>query len=273
MTITVSRRDRGQNSFGPGGGAFWYVAISDNPAVDDLAAARAAVNTTADASVDGVLLFGIQAKEVLRNANVAAWICEARYGAGGGFVTAPSPSRPSFVGSLASEKIIRSKSVVTSGISGGGTAPARDNLIAVNSEGKADGTEILRPVFTVVYSALLTDAQVNGTYAAAWLTAFGNVNLSTYKGYPPGSLLFQSMSCEPQQQGGYSVRLEFGYRPPETGLAIGDGMLLANLDGWDYLDIVAVSDFDSTIEAIISKADFYYVHRLYNRVAFGDLGV
>lgn len=272
MTITVSRRDRGENAFGPGGGRIFYVAVSDDPATDDLAAARAAVVAAADATVDGIQLFGVEAREVLRNTSVAAWHCEARYGAGGGFATAPQPSRPSFSGSLTAEKAVRGKSVVSSGASGGGSAPDRDGLIGIDSEGRAQGTDILRPVFTVVYGDTFTDAEI-ATLGAVWAALVGSVNNATFKGYPAGSLLFMGVNAEPEPQGGYTARLEFGYRPNETGLNIGDGMTGVSVDGWDYLDVVAAVEFDATAEAYINKADFYHVHRLYTRQNFATLGI
>jgi hypothetical protein len=275
MTITVARRDRGENNFGPGGGQIFYVAISDDPANDDLADARAAVVTAADATVDGIQLFGVQAREVVRNDSVAAWHCFAQYGAGGGFATVPAPSRPSFTGSLTTEKMIRSRSVVSSGGSGGGSAPDRDQLIGLDSEGRAQGTDVLVPVFTVVYSDTFTDTEISTTpgLGAIWASKVGTVNSATFKGYAAGSLLFMGVNAEPNPTGGYTARLEFGYRPNETGLAIGDGMTGVAVDGWDYLDVSAVVDFDGTAEAYINKADFYHVHRLYERASFADLGV
>lgn len=273
MTITVEKRNRGDDSFGPNGGSLFYTARSDDPDNDDFIDVLNAVVAEAPSTYNTIMLNGVKANEVLRTDNAAGWICEARYGGGGAFATAPPLDRPAYRMSLATEKMIRSKSVVTSAVSGGDPAPSRDNLIRINSDGQPEGTDVLRPVFTFAYTATLTDTQVESTYEAAWLAAAGTVNSATYKGYAAGTLLFQDLAAEPRTQGGYNVRIEFGYRPNETSIDIGDGMTLASLQGWDYLDINPEPSFDDTIDAVIAVAGSYYVHRLYDRVSWGDLGV
>lgn len=275
MTITVSKRDRGEDTFGPGGGRTFYVAVSDDPATDTITAARAAtitkINADGDGEIDGVALFGVEAREIVRTTTLAGWIMEARYGSGGGFATSPQPARPAFTASLTTEKVIRSRAVVASGASGGGSIGARDNLIGVDTKGNAEGTDVLVPVFTIVYSDRFTDSEVN-SLATFWAALSGHVNSAMWKGYPAGSLLFSGVNAEPDPSGGYTVRAEFGYRPNETGINVGDGMTGVAVDGWDILDVTPTQDFDATIDAKIAKADFYHVHRLYPRSSFASLG-
>ena len=272
MTITVTQRNRsGTNRAGSAGSEIPYRAHTNQPGTDTLATIRAYVAANIPATLDGASLTGVEVVLQHQDANQAWYFCEARYGGGGGFVYDP-PARIAFNATLANELMAKSFSVVENG-SGAGTAPDRDGLMLVNSEGKAEGTNVRRPVFIVRQNGTLTDSEVNGTYAANWLSAFGSVNNSTYAGYPAGTLLFQSLNAEPKSSGGYDVRLEFAYRPPELSVDVGDGMTIASLAGWDFLEIVPMLSFDDVTKLITTEADFFYVHRIYPRVTWADLGL
>jgi hypothetical protein len=270
MTVTVTQRDRpGLEKGSRDGSELYYRAVTDTPA-DTPGIIRAAVIAAAPATLDGQALADVEVELQLRTTSEAYWFAEARYGGGSGFTYNP-PERLAFNGSLADELIAQSLSVVESGTNGAGTAtpaPDRDRLIRVNSEGKAEGTQVRRPVFTVRQNATMTDAELD-TYVGNWLAAFGTVNGSTHLGYAAGTLLFQGLAAEPRDNGGYAVSFEYGYRPPETSLSIGDGMTIASLSGWDFLELSPKYNLDTVNGVIISEVDFYYVHRLYPRLSWG----
>lgn len=268
MPITVTQRDRpGLEKGSRDGSELFYRAVTTTPA-DTPGTIRAAILAAAPATLDGQALNDAEVELQLRTATEATWFAEVRYGGGSGFTYNP-PERVAFNGTLADELVAQSLSVVESGGQGGGSAPDRGRLVRVNSEGKAEGTQVRRPVFVVRQQTTMTDAEVI-TYAANWLSAFGTVNNATYLGYPPGSLLFQGLNAEPRDDGGYAVALEFGYRPAETSLNVGDGMTIASLAGWDFLELSPMLSFDAVAGAIVASVDFYYVHRLYPRITWGS---
>ncbi len=275
MSYTVKERRRGETQFGPRGGSLWYIVTSDQPDNDDIHGARAAVEATAPADQGGFASLGAELTEIVRMPHAAAWLAEVRYGAGSGFAALPPTLLTGFTGSLTTDKMTKGFEVVASGGSGGSAAPYRDGLIGVNSEGQAEGVDVLRPVFTRTFTNTLpvVDVEASGGHAEAWLSLLGKVNDNAYLGFPPGTLLFQGLSAEKQSTNQYAVRVEFGYRPTEHNIQIGDGMMLATLEGWDYLEIVPMLSWDDVEQIVVAQADFYYVHRIYERATFANIGI
>lgn len=275
MSYTVKQRFRGETQFGPRGGSLWYVVRSDDPENDDVHGARAAVESTAPSVQGGFTTLGAELTELVKMPHAAAWMAEVRYGGGSGFTSLPPTLLTGFTGALSTDKMTKGFEVVAGGGSGGTSAPDRDGLIGINGDGQAEGVDVMRPVFTRTFTNTLpiNDVEAPGGHAEAWLALLGTVNSNPYLGFPPGTVLFQGLSAEKQSTNQYAVRVELGYRPTETNIQIGDGMTLATLEGWDYLEIVPMLAWDAAKQIVISQADYYYVHRLYRRAAFANLGI
>jgi hypothetical protein len=270
--IEVHPRRRGENKFGPAGGSLFYRAIATDPANEGLAEVREAVGLQAPPEYDGFSLSGIEATEVVAVGPRHLYHCEARYGAGSGFTALPTNTLVSYAGTLTTETMNRSHAVVSSGRSGGaGPAPDHDQLIRVNKDGQAEGTAVLRPVWTTGYTREFSQQEIDGLLGNL-VAAFGTVNAQPFKVFPAGTLLFQGLSIEQQATGRYAARYEFGYRRNEAGVPVGDGMS-ADVAGWDFLEISPTADFDDALGIVVARAGWYFVHRLYEFVAWGDLGV
>jgi len=270
ISVTRFRRRPGRERFGPSGGSIWLRAISDDPETETTADARAALETEAPAEIDGFFLRGVDVDLIAQTDHQSVWFGEARYGAGTGFAALPVEDLNHFTAALASERMNRSHAVVDSGGSGGGPAPDHGGLVLVNRDGQPEGTDALRPVFTAGYTTSMPAADVEGTYLTRWLLAFGTVNGESFKQFPAGTLLFQGLSVEKRPTRRYDVRLEFGFRRNESNVQIGDGMS-ADVEGWDFLEIQPELGVDADV--VFAKPSYYYVHRIYERTVFGDLGV
>lgn len=271
--ISVRQRKRGETRFGPAGGSLWYIANTDDPANEGPAEIRAAVGAQALPSYDGFDALGVEASEIVTTPEYAYWLCEVRYGGGSGFAALPVDQLDHFTGALVAEQMHKSFAVIGSGGPAGTPAPNRGGLIAVNDKGESEGVPVLRPVFTPGFSARLPANAVENTHIAAWVAAFGTVNGATWKVFPAGTLLFQGLQAERLAEGGYSVRLEFGYRRNVSNFAIGDEFSPINIEGWDHLEIVGQPDFDDAQGVVIARPKHYYIHRIYERSVWGDLGI
>jgi len=97
-------------------------------------------------------------------------------------------------------------------------------------------------------------------------------NKFAFRGKPPGCVLLTGVRSGRMHQGSSTATLtfSFSYAPRKDSLLVGP-ILINSKDGWDYLDIYYETAAET--EEIIKRPKWVYVHRIFDRVDFRDLGL
>lgn len=156
-------------------------------------------------------------------------------------------------------------------------APDLRNAINVNEDGQADGIDVLVPTarFTVRYEA--PSGRVTESYRRAIEDLVGKVNLDTYLGRDPGTLLFEGCSGSERSDGSWSLSFSLRYRPNSANLTFGQPpapgqpdkrFVIDSLEGWEYLWFLQKKKADMQAKQVLPEYTVAYKHQVYEKVNF-----
>lgn len=225
---------------------------------DEIAAYTAVASTLGQTLTNGMVLDEITVQALSENPPL--WEALANYKK----VIADNELVYNFDLTLETVKVKRSLATIASYAPPGKTAPDFRQAINVQADQKIDGADLLLPVAKFSYSLSFDTATLTEAYAAYLETFVGKYNSVSFRGRPPGEVLFLGASGSQQWASeSKTANLDFHFhrRPNRTGITIGD-ITGINVLGWEYLWVYYETAVDNTAPALIPKPSAAYVERL-----------
>lgn len=141
---------------------------------------------------------------------------------------------------------------------GGAIGVGRNGVEGVDIRDNTYGFRVVRSV---------AESDVTDFFKALIYGLTSRVNTETFKGFPPGSVLFGGATGTQKSETEWEVVYNFLYSPNETDITVGD---ISGIDklGWDYLWVLYGEAVDETAQAFIQTPISVYVEEVYKR---GDL--
>lgn len=99
-----------------------------------------------------------------------------------------------------------------------------------------------------------------------------HTNKYPFRGRPPGCVLCTGIKSNRMTLGASAATLtfSFSYSPLREDFKVGP-VLVAKKDGWDFMDVYYETDADN--QNLVKKAKWVFIHRIFDRVDFRDLGI
>ena len=97
-------------------------------------------------------------------------------------------------------------------------------------------------------------------------------NEKVFRGKPPGCVLLTSVKSSRMNLGSSSASLtfSFSFSPLRENFMVGP-VKVRKKDGWDYMDVYY--ETEAAAKEIVKKAKFVFIHRVFPRTDFRDLGI
>ena len=175
----------------------------------------------------------------------------------------------SFEIGTASEHIMRSLATVAAYGPGASSIEAGN----INFDGETvQGLDIEVPIYEFSETHQFRDDQITPAYKATIYTLTAKVNVTPYKGYAAGELLFRGCSGSKVGNDLWSLTYRFAASPNVAGLYVGAIGPIAKA-GWDYLWISYARTIDNNTNRFVPKPVAVYVEQVYHRAELSQLGI
>jgi hypothetical protein len=156
----------------------------------------------------------------------------------------PDKERFSFEVSLESKLETHPKDVATQRIASDvGVSPEGPNYQLINFDGFAYDTEygfrganILRPRGSFTLELFPEDSKVTRTYQNAVMDAVGKTNSVSFRKRAIGEVLMTSARGDSRNGADWHFSYTFEVEPTKTGVDLGNGVVFASVQGWDFID-------------------------------------
>lgn len=148
---------------------------------------------------------------------------------------------------------------------------ASDHGGAIGFDGeRVNGIDIPVPEYQFAETHYFAPSTVNDAFKLTVKNVTGKVNSDTFRGFPPGEVLFLGASGRQRGNEDWQITYRFSVKSNQTGLTIGDFTGIS-LNGWDIADIYYGLDTDA--DSIIKRPVSVVVRRVLERTAFSALGL
>lgn len=145
--------------------------------------------------------------------------------------------------------------------------------VEINESGSARvrGVEIFAPVLEYSYAIQFENADITDSYIDAVFNTVG-MNDAEFYGRPAGSVLFKG--CRGTRKGSekWELTFDFAYSPNGIDVPVG-GITVSSKRGWDYLDVLYVSNGDRVNGLRLMLPGQATVHQVYPLTNFANLGI
>jgi len=153
------------------------------------------------------------------------------------------------------------------------SAPDLNNAIGWNGE-SVNGVDIVVPRYTWTETHYFTSCST--TYLLTLAQCTGCVNASTFRGFAGGEVLFMGARGQQQSTDDYAlweVQFVFQYSQNEEFQYQVGGITVGGKNGWNYQWVEYEEDLDTTEKKIIAVPKYVRIERVYDEIAFSQLGI
>jgi hypothetical protein len=203
------------------------------------------------------------------------WLADVTYGSvtfGGSTVPPTSGTEESFDTTGGTTRIYQSITTVNVE-STLAAVPLFAGAIGLDSEGNAEGVDIVTPRYTFELRKTFAAATVNSAFKKNIATLTGKVNDATFKGFDAGEVLFMgARGTQNPTDGVWDIAFSFAVSPNQTGVTVGS-IPTFDKKGWDYLWVQYAPTPDGSSNRMNLTPESAIVEQVYEYADFSTLGV
>ena len=152
----------------------------------------------------------------------------------------------------------------------GQTAPNYFGAIGVTKD-SIEGVDIVTPNVSYSESHYKELGNLTAAYANTLALMTGCMNNASFRSWAAGEVLFVGATMSSQDSGGITIDYEFLLSPNATNINLGNGIVVAEKYGWDYLWCRYRPAVDEATGLIVEVPTSAHVDRVYKPVNFGSL--
>lgn len=150
-------------------------------------------------------------------------------------------------------------------------APDYGGAVGVKKDGTVEGVEVIVPKLEWTETHYLHGKYISFTYLNLLYRLTGKVNSDPFRAFNPGEVLF--MGAQGREVAGTGTgELTYHFAAsPNVELTLPGIEDPIRKDGWDYLWFDFKTSLDEKAKKIVTRADWAFVERVYERVKFAQL--
>jgi hypothetical protein len=135
--------------------------------------------------------------------------------------------------------------------------------INVQDDGTVEGTDVAVPYFTYVVNYCFEAADVTQAFILTLSNIVGTSNLYPFHGFDGGELLLYRVSGQKRVDGNWDIAFAFAVSRNAQNLNVGNGILVDDKLGWDYLWVYYEERKDASLNFVHKVPIAAYVEQVY----------